>query len=89
MKVKVNVSYEIEADINSDALEALNTFYHENPIINWDANREFIHSNTDKAMNDVEQATGILFGDDDAFKRGEKVISAVYDAEDGEPILEW
>ena len=89
MKVKVNVSYEIEADINSESLEALNAFYHENPTSSWDANREFIHSNTDKAVADVEKALGMSFGDEIAFARGEKIICAVYDAEDHEAILEW
>lgn len=84
MKVKITVSKEIEVDIDSKALETLDTLYRTTPMDKWkDIDNELVR----KACNDVEKATGMRFPDDTRLD-GEEVITGVY-AMDGEAIIEW
>lgn len=81
MKVCVNIVREIEVDINSPALEELDTTYRITPSSDW---HKIDSTLVDQACLDVEKALGIPFGDDYA----PETISRVC-AMDGEPIIEW
>ena len=84
MKVKITVFREIEVDIDSKALETLDTLYRTTPNEEWkDIDNELVW----KACGDVEKATGMRFYDDTRLD-GEEVMTAVY-AMDGEVIIEW
>ncbi len=81
MKVRVTIYREVEVDINSPALEELNTSFRITPIANWGE----VDSNlVDQGVEDVEKALGIPFGDEYAPETIGRVC-----AMDGEIILEW
>lgn len=82
MKVKVHVIREVEVEVNDPAVAALDAFWRNNKIpISYSPE---LNEMVDKAVLAVKEATGILFGDENA----PETIAGVY-AMDGEPILEW
>ena len=83
MKVKMSVVREIEVEIDSTALRDLEVFWRNNSG-KYHTYTPELEALVSQAVADVEKASGLPFGDDEAFE----TISAVY-AMDGEPILEW
>lgn len=79
MKVRIGISREVEIDINThSAIAMLDKYYRQHPN---DPDPSFLIK---EAISDIEEFTGIPFGNDDA----PETIYGVY-AEDGEAILEW
>lgn len=81
MKVRVSIGREIEVEVNSPAVEALDEFYRTHTIDEWNGVSE---DAINEAIRAVEQVVGLPFGDDDA----KETIVAVC-AMDGNAIIEW
>lgn len=79
MKCKISVMREIEVNVESEALAKIAA----DPTN--DAVSSLYDDWIDEAIEDVEKATGIPFGD----KNAVETISGVYDIDTGEPLLEW
>lgn len=82
MKVKVVITKEQEMEIeNSASLAVLNTWWKTHRATEWkDCPNELV----EKAIKEVEEATGLPFGRDDV----PETISAVL-TENNDAILEW
>lgn len=83
MKVKVSIVRDVIMDIDSPALEEVDKFYRNHSWEDW-VNAD--SSIVDKAITDVEKATGLTAFNDS--KECQECICGVY-AMDGEAILEW
>lgn len=82
MKVKVVITKEQEMEIeNSASLAVLHKWWKTHPVTDWkDCPNELV----EKAIKEVEEATGLLFGCDDVPETISAVLTGNNDA-----ILEW